>query len=277
MHMTAKVYAITNNKGGTGKTTTTVNLADLTARANLDKRVCVIDLDPQGNIADSFGLREAAQGMCVSHILLDPATLGDNILQATNGDLVRNNLYVVPASRNLENATTQLVALAATGFISGDGPDLKTIMMDAFAPIVDNFDYVFIDCPPKLDVLKTAVYNMADFVIVPSAARYLDFQGAQQHTGDLSALRSKMPDTIKAKLVLVIPTMIDGREVQNRRVYEAMLEFYGARVVTTPIPARVEVKEAPEVGMTLYEYVAATNKRSQALAAYATIAQRIAS
>ena len=274
--MVAQVYAVTNNKGGTGKTTSTVNLADLTARANLDKRVCVIDLDPQGNVADSFGLREAAQGMCVSNILSDPTTLGDNILQATKDDLVRDNLYIIPASRNLENATTQLVALAATGFVSGDGLNLKTILMDAFAPIVDNFDYVFIDCPPKLDVLKTAVYHMADFVIVPSAVRFLDFQGAQQHTGDLSALRGKMPETIKAKLSLVIPTMIDGREVQNRRVYEAMLEFYGAKVVTTPIPARVEVKEAPEVGMTLYEYATATNKRSQALAAYATIAQRIA-
>jgi chromosome partitioning protein len=268
------VYAVINNKGGTGKTTTAVTLADLTARANQDVPVCLVDLDPQGHAATFLGLDQEVNGRCIGKVLKDRSTLRANIINGSAPDRERPNLFVMPSSRDLDVSLEELVALATVAARRGGGPNLNTILADVLAPLSPKFGYIFIDCPPNLGVLTTAVYNFADFAIVPSATRFADFQGAQEHTAHLAHLRQAVPD-VKAKLKVVVPTMYDQRRTQDKRVLAEMETIYGRSTVTEAVPLRVETQEAPESGMTLFEYSRATGKSSQALAVYARIAKRI--
>lgn len=273
--MKAKVFAVTNNKGGTGKTSTCIQLADLVARANPKKAVLIVDLDPQSHVSMFLGLEDQVQGMCIGNVLLDPEKIRDNIINAGRGDYPRKNLFVIPSSRTLERTIDKLVALSVIDGRYGDGVKMETVLADALSSVIEGFSYIFLDCPPNLGSLTTAVYNMAREVIVPVATKAVDFKGAQEHTQVLDNLRSQSPDIINARLRMVIPTMFDGRTRQASRVLEAMQAVYGPTTVTNPVPDRVEVREAPENGMTLYEYAMATGKESMPLAVYANIAGRL--
>lgn len=274
--MKAKIFAVTNNKGGTGKTSTCIQLADLVARANPKKAVLIVDLDPQSHVSMFLGLEDQVRGMCIGNVLLDPEKIRDNIINASRGDYPRKNLFVIPSSRSLERTIDKLVALSVIDGRYGDGVKMETVLADALSSVVDGgFSYIFLDCPPNMGSLTTAVYNMAHDVIVPVATKAVDFKGAQEHTEVLDKLRARFPGVINAKLHMVIPTMFDGRTRQAGRVLEAMQAVYGPTTVTNPVPDRVEVKEAPENGMTLYEYAMATGKESLPLAVYANIAGRL--
>lgn len=273
--MTAKIFAVTNNKGGTGKSTTCVQLADLVARANPKTAVLIVDLDPQSHVAKFLGLRDKVRGMCIGNVLRDPDKLRANIVNASLPDYPRNNLFVIPSSRKLEQTIEELVALSLVGARHGSGNEMNTIIANALASLTETFGYIFLDCPPNLGSLTNTVYNFAEEVIVPTATKAVDFDGAQEHTDHLVNLRRQMPDVIRARLTLVVPTMYDPRTRQATRVMEAMRQVYGASTVTQPIAERVEVKEAPEIGLTLYEYTTAVGKDSLPLTAYAGIARRL--
>ena len=270
----AIIRAFTNNKGGTGKSTSCVNIAALVAQARPDTAVLIIDLDPQSHVARFLGLTEKTQGMCVGNVLKDPSKLRANIVNAGRPDYPRRNLFVIPSSRDLEMTVEEIVALSTVRARRGENV-LNTLLADALSGLAETFGYIFIDCPPNLGSLTNAVYNFAHEAVVPTATKAVDFDGAQEHTLQLDRLRRQMPDVIQAKLRYVIPTMYDARTRQAIRVVEAMREVYGLETVTIPIPERVEVKEAPENGLTLYEYARAVGKESQSLVAYAGIARRM--
>ncbi len=273
--MAAKIRAVTNNKGGTGKSTSCIQLADLVARANPSVPVLIVDLDPQSHVAKFLGLQDTVQGMCIGNVLKNPAELRSNIVNAGTDNYQRKNLFVIPSSRRLERTLDELMALSIVGSRHGDGINMETVLADALESIVGGFGYIFIDCPPNLGSLTTAVYNFAQEVIVPTATKAVDFDGAQEHTDHLYGLRNRLPNVINAKLLMVIPTMYDSRTRQAGRVLSAMKSVYGEMTVTSPVPDRVEVKEAPENGMTLYEYTRAIGKESTPLSVYASIAGRL--
>ena len=134
------------------------------------------------------------------------------------------------------------------------------------------FAFIVIDCPPKLDTLKRAVYNFADRVVVPVKADHVSLVGARQHTDDLYNLHDENPRKFKARVSLVIPTMMPSRQVLAGQVVEQMQAFYGRDLVTAPIPESVYVKEAPAAsGQTLFEYAPS----SAPSRAYATIVERV--
>lgn len=272
--MAAKIRAITNNKGGTGKSTTCVQLADLIARSRPTIPVLIVDLDPQSHVSKFLGLSDLTRGMCVGHVLRDSSTLRNNIVNASLPDYPRKNLFVIPSSRELERTIEELVAISTVRARYGENR-LNTMLTDALGPLSETFGYIFLDCPPNLGSLTNAVYNFAQEAIVPTATKAVDFDGAQEHTNQLVRLRKQMEGIVNARLSYVIPTMYDPRTRQAIRVVEAMREVYGADTVTIPIPERVEVKEAPENGLSLYEYTVAVGKESAPLTAYASIAKRL--
>jgi chromosome partitioning protein len=281
--MNTRVIAVADNKGGVGKTTTAGVLADGLAKMCLKHRrgenVLVVDLDPQGNQADIFGVRDdvRAEQLCVGNVLMEPGDLHilqHNIISVDREEegLSRPNLYLLPASRNLEDVTQDLVVMTTMRTARRTGFNLDTVLADALGPLLGQFAFIIIDCPPKLDTLKRAVYNFADEVIVPVKTDHVSLVGARQHTDDLYRLQSEDPRKFKARVSLVVPTMQPARQILATQVVEQMQAFYGRDLVINPVPESVYVKEAPAAsGRTLFEYAPG----SAPSRVYASIVERV--
>jgi chromosome partitioning protein len=269
MTRTTMIIAVANNKGGVAKTTTAANLAHGLANKFIVNGqptggVLLIDLDPQGNLADFFGVRPQVYhaennptGKCVSFLLKGQASLKESIipLDRAGEGLPRPNLYLIPASRELEYATEELLNAdyAASRRPGQSHVSINQVLSHRLASVNGVFNYVIIDCPPKLDVLKNAVYDFAQFVIVPTKTDYISIVGAVQHTQDLYNLREKMG--LKAQLAFVVPTMISSRQLMDRQMYDDLINTYGAARIARPIPLSVKVKESPGAGgQSLFEY-----------------------
>ncbi len=263
------IIAVANNKGGVAKTTTAGNLGHgLATKFIVDNQVTggvlLVDLDPQGNLADFFGVRQQVydseknpNGKCISFLLKGQATLKDSIisLDRVEEGLPRPNLYLIPASRELEYAAEELLN---ADFMASRRPmenhtSINRILSTRLAGAVGVFNYIVVDCPPKLDVLKNAVYDFAHLVIVPTKTDYISTVGAVQHTQDLYNLREKMG--LKAQLAFVLPTMVSPRQIMDKQVYSDLIKTYGASRVAHPIPMSVKVKESPGAGgQSVFEY-----------------------
>lgn len=282
------VIAVANNKGGVAKTTTACNLAhglamDIEAAGG---GVILVDLDPQSSAAKFFGVYNQVysasnqNGSCISFYLTNQANLAETVIHLDRPDdgLPRPNLYLIPASRELEYTTEDLIA-NETDRLRDEArgrrgrkaaPPLDDLLTHYLAPVIEQFDYVILDCPPKLDTLKTAVYNVADYVIAPTAADYMSVSGLMEHTEDLASLKEFKQ--VKAELALVVPTVVRSREVLDREMRDLLVETYGAERVADPIPASVSIKQSPAAGgRSIFEY----KPNTPASDAYWHLAQRV--
>lgn len=279
-------YAIANNKGGVGKTTTTSNLSVLLARflmnggSNPAGYVLGIDLDSQGNLADALGLRSEVydpdtnpKGKCLSQLLLGERTLKEVLVSAHLPDrgLPRPNLYIIPASRALPTALAELrIKEVAAQLLRQPGESVDDILINRLEEAGSLFRYILIDCPPALDTLKIAVYKFVHGVIVPAIPDILSGRGTQQHTADL--IRLLRDGDVKARLRSLLPTMVDGRLNINQFMLERLVGVYGEGIVADHIPRNVRVSEAPGApgggGKTVVEY-APDSTGAQAYEAFA--------
>lgn len=264
-----KVIAVTNMKGGVGKTTTAAVLAHGLARKLLDSQgkptgfVVAVDLDPQGNLADYFGVRPLVynrqtnrSGPCISRLLIGQQTLRETLIRLDRADegLPRPNLFLLPASRELEavGETLQFADYQRERRGFGDGPALADVLAYYLEPLIGHAAFVIIDTPPKLDIFKAAVYRFADEVIVPTKPDHLSVVGCVQHTNDMDNYTSA---GAKARLREVLPTMAFGRQVIDRAMMDNLRQAYGDGRVATPIPQAVVVKESSGAdGRSLFEY-----------------------
>lgn len=283
--MQTRVIVVANMKGGVGKTTTAGVLAHGLARKQMATggRVVALDLDPQGNLADYFGVRELVydprtnkSGACASFLLTGERPLKASIipLDRTADGLPRPNLYLIPASRRLERVAEDLLVLDAQRRRRPDSDDERPALEDVLsyylAPLLGRVAYIVIDTPPKLDTLKAAVYRVADEVIVPTKPDHLSVVGCVQHTNDLATYE----EGYKARLSWVVPTMAIGRQVMDRAMMDNLLTAYGADRVADAIPQSVVVKESSGVGgRTLLEYADPTHP---ARVAYEALVERVA-
>jgi len=231
----SKVIAITNQKGGVGKTTTAINLASCLAVA--EKKTLLIDIDPQGNSTSGVGVDKNLVEMSTYDVLLGNA----NIDQAIRETEI-NFLSLLPSNINLVGAEIELVG----------APEREHRLKNALEPIRDNYDYVIIDCPPSLGFLTINTLTAADSLIIPIQCEYYALEGLGQLLNTVRLVQKHLNPSLDIHGVLL--TMYDGRLNLSRQVADEARSFFADKVFNTVISRNVRLSEAPSFGKPIVLY-----------------------
>ena len=230
----AQVIAIANQKGGVGKTTTAVNLSSCVAA--LGKKVLVVDLDPQGNTTSGYGVPKNKVDTDVYTCLVDDDDVRDAIVHTEyNADLL-------PSNTQLAGAAVELVNL----------PRREMRLRTVLAPVVPLYDYIFIDCPPSLDLLTVNGLCACDTVLIPLQCEYYSLEGLSDLMNTLKTVRKKYNRYLDIEGVLF--TMYNGRFNLTMQVVAQVKKYYGDKVFKAVIPRSVRLSEAPSFGMPINFY-----------------------
>ncbi len=239
-----RVIAIINQKGGVGKSTTAVNLAAALGEQN--KKVLIVDFDPQGNTTSGFGIDKEQLESCVYDSLLHDVP-AEEIIQETGCKKV----FVIPATIQLAGAEIELVSAMAR----------ETRLKDLLAPVVDEFDFVLIDCPPSLGLLTINALTAADSVLIPIQCEYYALEGVTKLLESMRMVKTRINKELDTYGVLM--TMYDSRTSLSNQVVEEVQNFFGEKAFKTFIPRSVKVSEAPSFGEPVITY-APNNKAAKA-------------
>ena len=229
-----KVLAITNQKGGVGKTTTAVNLAACFAAEG--RRALLIDLDPQGNATTGAGITKKEALPTVYQLLIGAATLAEVCIQTDFG------FDVLPANRELAGAEVELIGLSEREY------RLKNALQAGHA----TYDFILIDCPPALNMLTVNGLVAADSVLIPMQCEYYALEGLSDLVETLRKVRHHLNSRLEIEGLL--RTMYDGRNKLADAVSDQLIENFGDRVYRTLVPRNIRVAEAPSYGMPVLRY-----------------------
>lgn len=247
-----KVIAISNQKGGVGKTTTAVNLGACLAQAG--KKVLVIDDDPQGNTTSGIGLKKSEIKKCIYDVLINEIPLTDVIM----GTKIEN-LQVVPATIKLAGAEAELVGMMAR--------DQR--LRRAIEPIKNQYDFILIDCPPSLGNLTINALAAADSIIVPIQCEYYALEGLSQLMKTIQLVQKYSNPNLKIEGVLL--TMYDNRTNLSAQVSEEVRRYFQGKVYQTIIPRNIRLSEAPSYGLPITLY----DEKSKGAEAYFELAKEV--
>ncbi len=232
----AKTICIVNQKGGVGKTTSSVNIS--AALASLGKRVLIVDLDPQGNASSGLGLkRHEFQDANVYHLLISEAQV-DEVIYKTAFE----NLFVIPANADLVGAEIELV----------NEHRREYRLKEAFQHIDDRFDFIFIDCPPSLGLLTLNALTSAQSFLVPLQCEYYALEGLSQLLNTAGLVKKSLNPELKIEGILL--TMFDSRNNLSHQVVGEIRSHFADKVFKSVIPRNVRLSEAPSHGLPIFEY-----------------------
>ncbi|WP_408008807.1 ParA family protein [Pseudalkalibacillus sp. A8] len=231
----AKVVAIANQKGGVGKTTTSVNLG--ACLAYLGKKVLLIDIDPQGNATSGVGIDKGDIEQCIYDVLVDDVD-ASKVVQQTDVE----GLYIIPSSIQLAGAEIELVPTISR----------EVRLKRAIELITDQFDYIIIDCPPSLGLLTINSLTAADAVLIPVQCEYYALEGLSQLLNTVRLVQKHLNKQLMIEGVLL--TMFDARTNLGMQVIDEVKKYFQEKVYGTVIPRNVRLSEAPSHGKPIIIY-----------------------
>ena len=248
----SRVFAVANQKGGVGKTTTAINLAASLAAAEI--RILLVDCDPQSNSTSGLGFQRDPNRISTYHLLMRDASVQEAILPTE-----LEGLSVVPAHKHLIGANVELV--------QADHREFR--LRDALEPIRGNFDYIVLDCPPALDLLTLNALVAADSVLIPMQAEYFALEGVSELLDTMERIRQSFNPGLEIEGVVL--TMWDERTNLAQQVARNLREFFGPKLCETTIPRNVRLAEAPSYGKPALLY----DVRSRGAESYIRLAKEL--
>lgn len=247
-----RVIAVANQKGGVGKTTTTINMG--AALAELGQRTLVIDLDPQGNASTGLGIETRGLEVSMYHVLMQDVPL-ENCIEPTDV----KHLFVAPASLDLAGAEIELVPAFSR----------ETRLRRALEPILDDYDYVLIDCPPTLGLLTVNGLAAAKEVLVPIQCEYYALEGLGQLLRNVDLVKRNINPELEVSTIVCV--MYDARTKLSGQVVQEVREHFGEKVVRAVVPRNVRLSEAPSFGQPITTF----DPRSHGAIAYRDVAKEV--
>ena len=248
-----RIIAIANQKGGVGKTTTSINLS--ACLAELGKKVLVIDLDPQGNTTSGFGIDKEEMDNTVYELMLGECSIRESMTQVENIE----HLSLIPSNVNLAGAEIELLGIN----------EKEYILKNAVDYIRDDYDFIIIDCPPSLNMLTVNAMTTADSILVPIQCEYYALEGISQLIHTIDLVQKRLNPNLKIDGVVF--TMYDARTNLSSDVVDTVKENLNATVYQTIIPRNVRLAEAPSHGLPINLYDA----KSSGAESYRNLAKEI--
>jgi len=251
----SKIIAITNQKGGVGKTTTSVNLA--AALAKMNYKVLLVDIDPQANATQGIGIDRDYVELSTYHVLTEEAGLDKVILHS-----YIDNLDVAPGEIDLAGIDLEL---------AGVRKGRETRLRNGLEKVKDQYDYIFIDCPPALGLLNTNALTSCDSVLIPVQCEYYALEGLTQLLNTIKLTQSHFNRKLSIEGLLL--TMLDQRTNLGLEVSQEVRKYFGEKVYKTVIPRNIKLSEAPSAGICIFDY----DKNSVGAVAYQELAKEVLS
>ena len=242
-----KIIAISNHKGGVGKTTSAVNIGAALVRKGY--KVLLVDLDPQANLTQSF------------NVTADTFTIYDYIKSTQNiiPIQVKPGMFIIPSSLDLSAAEVEI----------SSEPGREYILKDILSKIEMSFDYILIDCPPSLSVLTINAFTASHSVIIPMQAEYLPLRGLAKLTEVVNKIKARLNPSLEIRCVFL--TKFDNRKILNRDIAESVKNFFGDRLLNNYISTSIALAEAPSQGKDIFMY----NNTSKPAMEYAKLTDEI--
>jgi len=253
-----KIIALVNQKGGVGKTTTSINLA--ASLGVLGKKSLLIDLDPQGNSTTGLGISKKDYNKSIYELITNKAEIKDVIIKTKF-----KNLYIIPATINLAGIDIEFVQMGSIDNTFNRSAQLKKHL----DMVKDNFDYIIIDCPPSLGTLTTNALTAANSVLIPIQCEFFALEGVMQLINSIMYAQKNLNPTLSIEGVLL--TMLDSRTLLGLEVAEDVRGYFKEKVYETIIPRLVRLSEAPSHGKPIIAY----DPRNKGTDAYLNLAKEV--
>ena len=247
-----KIIAIANQKGGVGKTTTSVNLSACLGK--MGKKTLIVDIDPQGNTTSGLGIDPKTLSLSIYDCLINETDIKDVILKTEF-----EGLFIVPSNINLAGAELELALKEKREFL----------LKECLSKVKDFFDFILIDCPPSLGLITLNSFTAADSILVPIQCEYYALEGLSQLTNTIKLVKKSLNPSLSIEGILM--TMFDARTNLSIQVVDEVKKFFKDKVFKTIIPRNVRLSEAPSFGQPIIEY----DKHSKGAECYLALAEEV--